>query len=382
MATAVAGTWLAREQERLQHDNPRLWSTLRASLRFRIPAMVFVAALSGGLMQLQSMSISDTALFVHAGRQMVSADWLNVFRDPALQVGPVYLLLLGVLGVLADLLHLPAAFVDGFVQAGLVSGLCLYLVRASATDGGLLRERRDLGIGISLIFGPLAVVGAAGHFEEPLIAGLLLLAAVRAKQGRVTSVALLVALASGLKLWGLLGVPILLMAAPLSVVVKRTAVFALAVLALYLPFFAWGQVNAFTFRWPVWPSATISLFVHGQFTWQYRAAQALATCFLGAAMALRKKAPAWATPVVLIAGRLLLDPEQVPYYWCALALCLMVGAWAGVERRWVPVLLVSTLGAFAALGFPYVADDVTNLVVHTTALVGLLAVMFSRRLAR
>jgi hypothetical protein len=254
--------WLAQEQVRLRTESPRFWAFLQLATRHRIPVLVLVAAISGGFMQLQSLSVADTTYFIHASHRLFSGDGLNVFADPGIQVGPLYLAALGLMGVVADAVRLSPVFVDGFLQAGLVSGLCIQLVRALAPDDAR-KTQRDIGIGVSLVFGPLAGVGVAGHFEEPLIATFLLLAALRAAQGRDVSAALWLVLASGFKLSGLLGLPILLIAASWPALLRRTAVFAAACGALYLPFFLWGTVNTFHFSWPVWPSATVGWFVPG-----------------------------------------------------------------------------------------------------------------------
>jgi hypothetical protein len=258
-----------------------------------------------------------------------------------------------------------------------VSWLCLYLVRSLATDNGEHRTVRDFGIGISLICGPLAGVGVAGHFEEPLIAGLLLLAALRAKEGQDTSAALWLAMASGFKLWGLLGVPILLLGATRPALLRRLAIFGVACAALYLPFFLFGTVRTFDFSWPVWPSATVGFFLTGRpFSWQLRMLQGALVCVGGAGLALRKSVPAWALPTAVIAIRLLFDPEQVPYYWVALVVCLVVGAWAGVQQRWTLTWTLTTAGALLALVMPYLAGDRVDRALHTVGLAVVLAALF------
>lgn len=372
MTSISPSMWLAQEQVRLRAESPRFWAFLQLASRFRIPILVLVAAVSGGFMQLQSLSVADTTYFIHASHRLFSGDGLNVFQDPGIQVGPLYLAALGLMGALADAVRLSPVFVDGFLQAGLVSWLCVQLVRALAPDDAR-KTQRDLGIGVSLIFGPLAGVGVAGHFEEPLIAAFLLLAALRASQGRDVSAALWLVLASGFKLSGLLGVPILLIAASWPALLRRTAIFAVVCGALYLPFFAWGTVNTFHFSWPVWPSATVGWFVSGHpFSWQLRMLQGALTVAAGCWIALRRSAPVWATPVVLIAVRLLLDPEQVPYYWVALVLCLVVAGWSTVQERLTQAWLLTTVGALLALSMPYFSGDRTTRFLHTVALAAVL----------
>jgi hypothetical protein len=236
---------------------------------------------------------------------------------------------------------------------------------------------RDLGIGVSLICGPLAVVGVAGHFEEPLIAGLMLLAADRVFRGKDTSGALWLATASGFKLWGFLGVGILLMNGSPSAWVRRGAIYTAACAACYLPFFLWGSVNTFHWVWPVWPSSTLGYFISGHaFTFQLRLVQSTLVCVFTAALALRLRSNPWSVPVMVVAVRLLFDPEQIPYYWVALVLCLSVGAWARLPRSTKLLWPLTTGGAFLALTIPYLVGSTALRAIHTLALGLLVAALF------
>jgi hypothetical protein len=141
LTTTTATSWLAREQLRLSRDSPRTWSLLQLLLRRRVVVLFAIAGIGGGFAQQHTLGTSDTVLFTDAARQLLSAHGLDVFSNPALQVGPLYLLLLGALSLLAQVLFLPSAFVAGFVQAGLVTVLCVHLVRAFAGDGGGLPLR-------------------------------------------------------------------------------------------------------------------------------------------------------------------------------------------------------------------------------------------------
>ena len=371
-------SWFAREQTRLIRDSPRTWSALQALIRHRVVVLVLIAGLGGGFAEQHTLGMSDTALYQAAGRQLLSSHGINVFANPAIQVGPLYLGLLGLLSLVAQLLLLPGPLVAGFVQAGLVTALCVHLVRdfAGRADVGS-GPMRDIGIGASLICGPLAIVGIAGHFEEPLVAAFLLFAADRVCRGKDTAAVLWLIAASGCKLWGFLGVAILLAAGSPTAWLRRGALYAVGCIACYLPFFLWGTVNTFKLSWPVWPSATLGFFLRDQpFTYELRLLQSALVCAFTALLVWRLRSRPWLLPVMVIAARLLFDPEQIPYYWSALVLCLTIGAWAGVPVK--PRLLwpMTTAGAFLALMLPYLMSGSALRVVHTAILVLVMGAVF------
>jgi formate-dependent nitrite reductase membrane component NrfD len=81
-------------------------------------------------------------------------------------------------------------------------------------------------------------------------------------------------------------------------------------------------------------------------------------------------------PVMIVAVRLLFDPQQIPYYWVALVLCLSVGAWARLSGDAKLLWPLTTGGAFLALTIPYLISGTAQRAIHTVALVVLVPLVF------
>jgi len=176
-----------------------------------------------------------------------------------------------------------------------------------------------------------------GHPAELLVPLVWVVAARRAQRGQALRAGVLVGLCAGLELWGLLGLPVLLLAQrPRRAVTGLAAACATAV-ALFAPFVLFGRFAMFSYHWQVADGTLLRVFVaYGTpFTWPLRVAQAAAALCAGAVVARLARSSrhaVWAVPLVAVAVRLLLDPVYNPWYWQAPQTLALLGAAAYLSR--------------------------------------------------
>ena len=267
-------------------------------------------------------ALNDLPYFAQAASRL----GLDVYADPSLQVGPLWLAAIRLAG--------PA--LPWLVVAGGSALVAATLWRLA--DGA--RHRTWLAAGgttLVLALGLPSFAFTSGHAAQLLVPLLWLNAYLDARQGRGARAALLVGASAGLETWGLLGVALLL---PLR---ARAAAGAVAVAgALYLPFVLAGDFRMGDYRWTVADGTPVSLLVQGEFPWSLRVAQGALALAVGAAVVLagrRSVAGGVAAAGAVVAVRLLLDPERHGWYWIApqlLAVALgvaLVGAGLVVARQ-------------------------------------------------
>jgi hypothetical protein len=260
----------------------------------------------------------DLVYFVHRGEQLLSGGWTNTFADPMLQSGPLQLAVFGVvrnLTLLAFLLELA------------VAGLLLYVL-----------GRLGISNRLSLVVGVLAVAAGLtqgafidGHPADALVPLLWVVAALWARDGRTEPAGALLGLSAGLELWGVLGVPVLLLAPRF-----RRAVFGgfveLGVIGVMLaPFALLGSFRMFEHEWRVATGTLLSLVVEpgSAFGWTARLLQSALALAAGAALAyvLRRSVHAvWVVPLGVVIARLALDPLSFGWYFLEVEALVLVGA--------------------------------------------------------
>lgn len=363
-------TWLARESSRLADRRPRAHRLLLQT--WGRPALVLVplAALVCGLIG-TSVPGGDPAWFARAGRSMLGPGIWDVFADPGLQIGPAYLLGTGLVVATLDSLALPRLFLLGALQGAGLTWLALRTVRT------FVPARRALAacwaVGSALVLGGLlAEAVGAGHPEDILLVLLLASASHAVSRGARVRAGVLLALAAALKLWGVLGVPVLLVRRRPADVLLGGAVAALGVLVAYVPFAVWGEVSTFEFHWSVSPDSTLGLLAPDLQPpgWSLRLLQGGAAVVAGALAACRRHGSALGVVVVVVAVRLLLDPLRLTYYPGALLVALLVWLWSSdtslARRLRVPTTLATPV---LVLG-PYLVLGPAGAVVSTALLVG------------
>ena len=262
----------------------------------------------------------DLAFFVHTSEKLFSEDWMSVFADPNVQVGPLQLLLFR-LGELAGVLAL-------LVQVGVAA---LFWVAA----GRLLTGRNPwIRFGVCLAAVAIGLTYGAyqdGHPAQVVVPLLWVLAACDAREGRVLRAGVLVGLSAGFETWGVLGAVVFVLAPRIQSGAVGLATQACVSAALFLPFVAAGEFRMFDYRWRVNGDTLLSLVVEPgtDFTWSMRLMQGIAALAAGGVVALvfrRSVHAVWLAPLAVVAVRLILDPVRYPWYWLAVQTLALLGA--------------------------------------------------------
>src|SRR5215210_7385973 len=238
---------------------------MRDFLRSRL-ARVWLPVLAGaaGLAFLdRGTDTGDLVYFVHSGEQLLSGRWADTFANPILQSGPLQLVLVGAVRNVTAL-----AFVIALVVAGL---LLFVLGRLGVSD----RLRLAVGL-VALAAGLTQNAFAYGHPAQAIIPLLWVLAGILARNDRPVRAGALVGLSAGFELWGVLGLPVLLLVPRLRRVVAAVAVEVAVVAGLLVPFVIAGTFRMFEFEWEVSTSSLIGLVVEPgtSFGWTLRLLQA------------------------------------------------------------------------------------------------------------
>lgn len=348
---ASPATWLQREKERLRAEHPRLDRAVRAvwarPAGVLLPLAFVVLGCLGAV-----IPHGDARWFRRAGASMLTPSVWDVFAEAGLQIGPAYLLLLGLASLAVRLMHLPELFVLAGAQAALVTWLALVTARRVALHAGARHLPVQWAVGTCLVLGGLLAESIGnGHPEEIVLGLLFVLTALAAVQGHGVRVGVLVALATGLKLWGVLGSPVALLGRNLrQVLVAGTVALALTALT-YLPFHLWGEVNTFSFSWGVAGSSPLGrLAALGMSDWALRVVQGAACVVVGCVVSLRRHGSPLTAVLCILCARLLLDPLRLTYYSGPVVVVALLWAWTSgspAVRRWrlaatafVPLLVV------------------------------------------
>ena len=305
---------------------------------------------------LTSPNAQDAELFAGAARQLISSSGWDVFTNARLQVGPVYLVALAPFVLLASLLGIdPVPVVSAAFSAA--AAICVALLVRRLV--GRAAPVAELGAGLAVVLGtPLHVIAMAGHFEELATMLLLIAAALAARADRPGQAAVLIGLAASCKLWGLLGVavlmlddaPLLSMRALLRRAVATTGAVAV-VLATYLPFLALSHVATFEHSWMVGAPAPFSILAAGsEFTFAMRLLQGTVAVAAGVLLARSGSTTGidrvWTVPAAVGLSRLLVDPFIQNYYLSPVLVCVALGVWSRAARG--PVELKAAVAATAA----------------------------------
>lgn len=276
----------------------------------------------------------DLLYFVHRGDVLLSAGWRSTFGDPALQAGPAQVGLLALIGKLARL-------------PGVSQGLALSVVLQTALAGALAsvtgrvladrppRTRLAAQAGVVAVAAATQMLHrgyAEGHPAQVVTPVLWIAAGLLARRGRPGRAGVLVGLSACCETWGLLGLPVLLLASGARRRLALGAGLAAGVVALlYGPFVLFGQFRMLQYRWLVAPGSPADLFLAAgsPYTWWLRAIQGAAAVGVGAALALglrRSAAAVWAVPLGIVVTRLSLEPTLNDWYLIAAETLALVAA--------------------------------------------------------
>ena len=307
-------------------DTGPVWGKRSAS------ALVFAALLAAaaafGWAGGSYTGVGDVWAFAHAGSTLLSAGWVHAFHVPAVQAGPLELVLASVAKTIGG----------GHTGFAVVLDLVCTAVMGAAAWSLLGRRPVDFALFAAGACGlSLPRQGYRGHPAELLIAALWLLAAREARRGRVVRAGAMVGVSACFEVWGILGVTVLALAPDLRSV-ARGAVCAVAVpVACFLPFVAGGDFRMFEFRWPILQGPALLLVGPGRFfSWWMRVAEAAIVVLAGGAVARAlRRAPesVWIVPAVIVLVRIALDPMTYGYYYDPALVALLIGTTQLVLHR-------------------------------------------------
>jgi hypothetical protein len=164
--------------------------------------------------------------------------------------------------------------------------------------------------------------------------------AVLARRGWPFAAAAVMAATAGWELWGLLGVPVLLLAPRIGLrTIVRSALGGMLVLAiLFVPFVLLGPFHMFEFQWPIRNGSLAHLLFPDavSFAWPLRLIQGTLAVGAGAvAVRFTRGHPdaIWLPLLLVCVVRLFTDPVLAPYYGVPPILLLLIGATMSIAQR-------------------------------------------------
>jgi hypothetical protein len=266
-------------------------------------------------------TVIDRDIFTVPGHLLLSSRWASTFADPAVQAGPIQLLLFGLTGPVRPSAAASTALLTIVVECGVVAG-------SMAVAGMLLRGRpgeRVLLMAVGLVVALSGIIHStlvSGHPADAAIPLMWIAAACQARRGRTVVAGMLLGLSAGWEVWGVLGAPVAFLASGRRETARILGVQALVFLVMFGPFLLAGRFNMFRYQWHVSANSPLLLFLRrgSTFPWIGRLAQGAAAAAAGWAVARRRpslRGRAWQVAGVIVLVRLLLDPVEFLYYWIA-----------------------------------------------------------------
>ncbi len=292
----------------------------------------------------------DFTYFGAAGAAMLTGRLGAVFADPAVQAGPFELVAPGAVALLGLAGRWPwIAYLTASAAAiTFLAAIALFpgrdarpIARAAALAGALV---------VGLQCGVDAVV--VGHPAEVVVPLLWVVAARLSWRGDPEIAAVVVALSAGFEVWGVLGAPLVLLAARPRLV--RSAVAGSAALVMvFAPFVATGTFRMFGFAWPVSPSSVWYGVLPGAegFPWPLRVIQAVVALAAGVLCVRLGRRDRLAAPAAILAisgARLSIDPVLEQYYWLVPSVAAIALAVEAVATRDLPLAAVAGLADLTA----------------------------------
>jgi hypothetical protein len=260
----------------------------------------------------------DLVYFVHRGEHLLSGGWASTFADPMLQSGPLQLAVFGTVRNLTAL---------AFLIELTVAGLLLHLAGRVGAGDRIRLVVGLLGVGAGLTH----IAFVDGHPAEAIVPLLWVLAGLWAREDRTLQAGALIGLSAGLELWGVLGLPVLLLAPRRRRALAGAGVEAGVVIAMLAPFALAGTFRMFQYDWHIVSGTPLSLFVApgAHFGWPLRLLQSALALTAGASVALavrRSVLACWLAPLAVALVRLILDPLSFGWYWLEVEALVLVGA--------------------------------------------------------
>ena len=233
-------------------------SQLAVPLRWRLPLIILLMVLTiigTVLNSVITMSAGgsapiDYSIFGEPGAHVLLLQWGSVFDDPRIQAGPIELAYWGIpylLGVHGRLAWTLVGIVANSLSVIAIAAVAERLLRAMTR-----RWSVTLALAIAAVAafsGQLASVFAVGHPGRLAVPLLWLISAALARRGNPMAAAAVLASTTGWELWGILAVPVLLLAPRIDArTIWRSAVGGIVVVALlFVPFLLLGPFHMFEF---------------------------------------------------------------------------------------------------------------------------------------
>ena len=300
--------------------------------------------------------VSDQWVFEGPGRALISGDFDSVFSDAGTQTGPFSLLLSGVVTALSDATGIEGIHLYGVVTyATIVVGVAV-VVRLVHRRLGTTMPLLELGAGLlALIAGLPLTAYVAGHPAEALIPLVWVIAAIAFSRDRPIAAGAWIAVAAGLKPWGVLGIALALLGTKNKDRWLGLAVGLGGTLVLYLPLIAAGDFSFFSYEWAVSARSPMALVLGtgAEFPWWLRAVQAAVVVIAGGMIAARWRNRSyvyWVAPLVMVLVRLLFDPLLSGYYWLAAGALALIAV-ATIAIKDVPRRAVVAAAIFLAASY-------------------------------
>lgn len=373
--------WTRHELDALTVARPALAAALQRLWGWPDAVAMVLAAITAGSLA-AVIPGGDAGLFRDAGTGMMGPHFFDVFSNGGLQIGPIYLTVVGSLAWVLNLAGLPllTRTLLAAAQAVLLLWCALALVRRCARRAGVADIAPRWAVGLLLAIGGfLAEATGNGHPEEILVGLLLAHAALWAVEGRGALAGLALGLAGGLKQWAVFGGGVLLLGRRWRVVLVGAGVALLVVAVLYGPFFAFGTVRTYSFQWGFDDRSVLGRLgaEWGLSDWGMRVIQAAAAGAAGAWAAWRRRHDPLVPVVVAISVRLLLDPLRLTYYSGPLVVVLAVWAWTSTAPAVVRWRIPLTLLAPVTVSAPYLLPQDATWFAGTALLLAALAVVLA-----
>jgi hypothetical protein len=141
-----------------------------------------------------------------------------------------------------------------------------------------------------------------------------------------------------MKLWGGLGLPLLLLVPRRRDLATATIAFTTVVVGAFAPFILFGEFTSFDYVWVVKPHSPLAFFIEPLTAvgWPARVIQGAAAVGVGSMLAVRSRMSmraVWSVPLGIVAARMLLDPLDYHYYWLSVGMIVLAGSVALLDDR-------------------------------------------------
>ena len=327
----------------------------------------------------------DFGTFGPPGARILQGHWSGIFSDRIIQAGVIELIFWGVVhllgfagltGTAGLIAWIAFAIVAGAIFSVLVALVAERIVRPLSSDWSV-----PLGVGVAAVAALSGLTTSAitsGHPAELAIPLMWIATALLARRGRPATAAAVLAATTGWELWGLLGLPVLLLAPRVDLrTVARWALGGIVVVGvLFLPFVLLGPFRMFSFAWTIRDNSLAHLIFPDlrTFAWPLRLTQGALAIGSGAVTArLTHRSPdaIWVVPLVVCAVRLFTDPVLAGYYAVPPLLMILIGAVFAIAQRspWVFALCLVLLNVILDAAPSVLSDGILLCLVVVTAVV-------------